>query len=185
MERLYTLFTRHAIEDQINFYQGALVKHRAAARQVRFIRASLSLLTGVASAIAGLLALSRLTSPNDPLTIGLAISTVVFPALAAAFNILADLYQWDRLTAIYDTSEKAMQVAEALKPRPAMDDETYRISLTAMAQSTLNVMSDETAQWGQLIRPPQTLEQFVEQEKRIAEQYSKSPENKKPPTDTT
>lgn len=102
----------------------------------------------------------------------LMIIAVVAPALGAAATTLADLYQWDRMTSIYDAALENIEVADAQSPYDDMDDITYRASLRAMVEGTLTVMSDETAQWGQSVRTPAQLEKFVEQEIQKAENRS-------------
>jgi len=51
-----------------------------------------------------------------------------------------------------------------------MPDDIYALALQAFAQGTLSVMNDEQAQWGQLIRTPQSLEKFIEEAKRRSAQ---------------
>jgi hypothetical protein len=45
----------------------------------------------------------------------------------------------------------------------------YNAALRAFAEGTLSVMRDETAQWGQLIRPPRQIEEFLQAEARKAQ----------------
>jgi len=104
----------------------------------------------------------------------LMVTAVVAPALGAASNTLADLYQWDRMTAIYDAALENIEVADAQSPYDDMDDLTYRASLRAMIEGTLTVMSDETAQWGQSVRTPVQLDKFVEEERAKLERRSGS-----------
>jgi hypothetical protein len=96
----------------------------------------------------------------------LLVIAVVAPALGSAFTTLADLYQWDRVIAIYESALENLDVADAQSPDEEMDDATYLRALTTYAEGTLSVMSDETAQWGQLIKPPRALENFVSQSGR-------------------
>src|SRR5690606_16460215 len=90
--------------------------------------------------------------------------SIAMPALGAFFNTIADLYQWDRLITIYDAALENIEVADARSPVPQMDDLHYRASLRAFTEGTLLVMSDETAQWGQSIRVPPQLDEFIEEE---------------------
>lgn len=107
----------------------------------------------------------------------LMVTAVVAPALGAASTTLSDLYQWDRMTAIYDAALENIEVADAQSPYDDMDDLTYRAALRAMIEGTLTVMSDETAQWGQSVRTPVQLDKFVEEERAKLERRSgKSPE---------
>jgi hypothetical protein len=93
--------------------------------------------------------------------IGLLIVAVVAPAMGGAFSTLSDLYQWDRLINVYDSALENLEVADAASPLEEMEPEVYGQSLRAYVAGTLSVMRDETAQWGQLIRTPSQLQQFV------------------------
>lgn len=205
-EALYTLFKHFALEDQRVYYQQSVRNNRDAGIQVNRISAIFALVTGLASALAGLLVAAYLVpgafanagecaldynslaqtaqvvefaaQAETPLTrplycqgieiviIVLLLLAVVAPALGAAFNTLSDLYQWDRLVAIYDSALENLEVADAQSPLPEMkDDLIYRAALQAYTQGTLSVMRDETAQWGQLIKTPTNLERFVEHQR--------------------
>jgi hypothetical protein len=211
MQALYRIFNTFALDDQRNFYVAASTKHRAAARQVNQLRAGFAFLTGLASALAGVLVATALNGNGEclaganaqaaaanaaaitgsaatncsaiqGLVVFLLFLTVVMPALAAAFNILSDLYQWDRLIAIYDAALENIELADARSPVDEMDPVTYRASLRAFTEGTLGVMADETAQWGQMIRTPPQLETFLENEQQIANRASAGPGQK---TDAT
>ncbi|HLY26365.1 MAG TPA: hypothetical protein VKQ72_08495, partial [Aggregatilineales bacterium] len=99
---------------------------------------------------------------------------VVAPALGGAFGTLADLFQWDRLITIYKTAEENVIVAEALAPDIAMPDGEYWAALQAFTEGTLTVMRDETAQWGQLIRDPEQIRNFIEQARKRTADVSSS-----------
>ena len=43
-----------------------------------------------------------------------------------------------------------------------MPDDIYLASLDAFSESTLRVMRDESAQWGQVIKTPERLKEYVE-----------------------
>jgi hypothetical protein len=228
MTAMYNLFRLSALEDQRTYYKRTVARHRKAASQVNWYRALFAFLTGLSSALAGLLVanaiasgtleacktsqLSVLTQQTEALqaeatiepTIAptatptptprgavsteaaattverdcstpntwvpfLLVVAVVAPALGGAFTTLADLYQWDRLITIYDTAVENLEVADAQSPLDAMPDLDYRASLRAYAEGTLMVMRDETAQWGQLIKTPASLEKFIAEEKEKAE----------------
>lgn len=94
------------------------------------------------------------------------VMAVVAPALGGAFTTLADLYQWDRLTGIYEVAEENLEVADSQSPLPEMDRDLYIASVRALVEGTLDVMSDETAQWGQSIRTPRQIEEFIAQVQR-------------------
>jgi hypothetical protein len=91
-----------------------------------------------------------------------------FPAVGGLFNTLADLYQWDRMITIYDAALDNIEVADALSPSEEMNDTIYWGALRAYSEGALGVMSDESTQWGQSIRTPQSLEAFVSAEQAQA-----------------
>lgn len=103
----------------------------------------------------------------------LMILAVVTPAIGGAFTTLASLYQWDRTVSIYDGALLNLEVADAQSPMEDMDDLTYRAALRAYIENTLQVMSEETAQWGQSVRTPPELAQFIEEEKTKAARASR------------
>lgn len=110
----------------------------------------------------------------------LSLMAIIFPALGAFFSTLADLYQWDRLITIYDTALENIELADARSPDesiPQRDVVTYRAALIAYSEGTLSVMSDETAQWGQAIRTPPDIEQFIVEQQRKADKYGGSAED--------
>jgi hypothetical protein len=216
-EALYALFKDAALEDQRRYYQRAVKRNRNAAAQVNRLRALFALLTGLSSALAGLIvaysvagggietcnptvlraiaadapAVEATQTPEEEAAIAagtgtpepsctaintvvplLLVVAVVAPALGAAFTTLADLYQWDRLITVYDVALENLEVADAQSPVPSMDDLVYRAALRAYTEGTLSVMRDETAQWGQLIKTPESLDAFVTQEAAKAQAAS-------------
>ncbi len=180
LEAAYALFDKFALKDQRNFYESAKKRHRAAAVGVNRVRATLALLTGAASAIAGLLVTSAFDARGgcsadvSPVSCGFlrvfvglcTFATVVLPALAAALNILADLYQWNRLIQVYTVAQENMIVADSLSPDREMDNQQYREALTGYSLATLHVMEDEAAQWGQLIRAPEAIQEFIDNSRK-------------------
>lgn len=93
----------------------------------------------------------------------LIIIATVAPAIAAAFATLADLYQWDRLSSIYKNAYRSLAVPDALSPDDEMNDEVYLASLQAYAEGTLRVIRDETSQWGQSVKIPEALQEYISQ----------------------
>ena len=91
------------------------------------------------------------------------------PDIGSAFTTLADLYQWDRMIALYESALENLDVADAQSPLDEMNDDIYRAAFLTYAEGTLEVMNDETAQWGQLTKPPQQLVQFVEEQEQKAQ----------------
>lgn len=182
----YNLFKQFAYDDQRQFYESAITHARTAGAQVNRLRALFALTTGFASALAGLIvqvSLGRdmncaLGKPMESVAalpasncgtiqivanILLALA-VIAPAFAGALNILSDLFQWDRLTSIYSAAFENMEVAYAYTPEDDMPDDEFRFSVETFGKDTLAVMSEETAQWGQSVRTPPTLEMFLRQE---------------------
>ncbi len=186
-EALYKIFDKFVLGDQRNYYEQTVAKHRAASRQVNRIRAFAALVAGLASALAGLMVLVSSNSSGGVCTTAFTFLTcessrtlvtvliiigVIAPAVGGAFNILSDLYQWDRLIGIYESSLENLEVADSRSPDPEMDDVAYLASLHAYTQGTLKVMYDEATQWGQLTRTPPTLEKFIADEVAKADKAS-------------
>ncbi|MCS6871535.1 MAG: hypothetical protein RML95_04420 [Anaerolineae bacterium] len=186
MEALYRLFDKFALEDTRVFYKDTIQKHRRAAAQVNFIRAFASFLAGFSAALVGLIVQSVYVSgstclaPATPdqisycqfinvVTVILMILAIVSPAIGGAFSTLADLYQWDRQISLYDESLKNLAVADARSPDPEMDDATYRAALKAYSLGSLTVMYDEAAQWGQMIRTPVQIDEFIRRSQERAQ----------------
>ncbi|MEL6525453.1 MAG: hypothetical protein AAFQ07_07050 [Chloroflexota bacterium] len=184
LEARYMMFQTFALDDQRNYYDRTIERHEKAAAGVNTIRATISLLTGLTAAVAGLLTaiyfttgsscaeIAIMTAENPErfnclmlkYTVDIAIVlSVALPALGGFFGTLADLYQWDKQISLYRTANENIEVADARSPLPEMEDEYYLASVKAYAEGTLQVMSDETAQWGQSIRTPRSIESFVEE----------------------
>lgn len=178
MRALNILFDEFALHDQESYYQRTLEKYRKSASQVNRIRAFFAFLAGLAAALAGLTVQSVFASPvrcatpiaaenhlycgaMGVLVIVASVLAVIAPALGGAFSTLADLYQWDRLITIYENARDTLKVADAYSPDDEMPDVEYRASLIAFAHGALNVMQDEAAQFGQLIRQPERIEQYI------------------------
>lgn len=186
LEIRYEMFDKFALVDQRAYYFRTIEKYDEAAGQVNGIRAAISLFTGAAAAVAGLIVGIYFTS-SAPCALDLnadvgflnctALSVIVdlavllsvaLPALNGFFGTLADLYQWDKQISIYKAASESIEVADAHSPDEEMDEITYRASLVAYAQGTLQVMSDETAQWGQSIRTPKGLDAYIEEARERA-----------------
>jgi hypothetical protein len=177
------MFDTFALEDQRRFYESTVGKYRKSAFQVNTYRAFFSLLTGLASALAGVLVATAIPAggcvPGDTgcgilsaTVIVLLILSVVAPAIGGAFGVLADLYQWDRLVTVYTNALENIEVADSRSPDDEMEDMKFRASLAAYVDGTLSVMRDESAQWGQLIRTPPQIEKFLEAEQEKADKAS-------------
>lgn len=172
---LYEVFQEFALEDQRSYYNVRMRANREAARGVNLWRAVFSLAAGLSSAALTLIiAINQVDCSTNPggacgtLAL-LAIVSVVAPAIAAAFGTLADLYQWDRASSIYEAAAENLVVADAESPDEQMGNDKYRLALRAFSTGTLQVMRDETAQWGSLIRTPQQIEDFIASAKEQAE----------------
>lgn len=184
----YQLFEKSALNDQRNFYNFVREKNQAAARQVNQTRAGLAFGAGVSAAMAGTIAQIYFANGacgtemvNKPITcnplqgiiVVLTVLSVALPALAALFNTLADLYQWDRTTEIYEIASQTIEYADALSPVEQEDDVAYRTALIKCAEATLAVMQDEQTQWGRSMRTPSQLDEFVKEQVRKTESSAK------------
>lgn len=199
LQALYRLFDHFALRDQQTYYKQAIHRYRRSAEQVNRLRAIAAFISGMASALAGLIVavwlLPVVTPTNGACNLPspeiavmteppgycgalmvatgvLTIIAIVAPAIGAAFTTLSDLYQWDRQLSIYEAAVENLAVADAQSPIDKMDALTYKASLRAFVEGSLTVMSDETAQWGQLIKTPPQLEKFIEDERRRAAQMN-------------
>lgn len=184
LEARYQLFNKFALADQRTYYKKTMGIFRKSAAQVNGLRAASAFLTGAAAALAGLLVQiyfvdgascgANALNPGDNcqmmrmLVSFLAGMAIVMPIVGTIFGTLADLYQWDRLTTIYEAATENLVLADALSPRPQDKGVVYRAKLRAFAEGTLVVMEDETAQWGQAIRTPESLDRFIAEEKARA-----------------
>ncbi len=123
----------------------------------------------LASAVTSLAALdSEQCARVQGLVHALMLVAVVAPAIGGAFTTLAGLYQWDRSASVYESALENLEVADSQSPLDDMDTLTYRAALRAYVENTLQVMSDESAQWGQSVRAPAQLEQFLREERAKA-----------------
>ena len=178
----YELFDRHALKDQRWYYQDTIERHSKALGQVNVIRATLALSTGVAAGLAAVVQQSAFVGNGacsvesieaakglvpahctayQIIILACVVLSVVLPALGAFFNSLMDLYQWDRLVGVYESAVENINVADALSPDEAQPKDVYTQSYKDYIEGTLQVMSDETAQWGQSIRTPRATEKFL------------------------
>ncbi|MBE2269121.1 MAG: hypothetical protein IAE80_12895 [Anaerolinea sp.] len=192
MRGVYELFNEHALEDQRRYYKSAVDRYRRASIWANRLRALAALVTGLAAAVVGLLlSVNQTCFPTESAipaectavraVVDLSLlGAVIAPAVGAAFTTLIGLYQWDRMIALYESALENLDVADAQSPIEDMDDAAYYDALLNYAGGTLMVMSDETAQWGQLTKPPQTLIDFVDKTIKV----DTDTENE-PPADNT
>lgn len=174
----YELFDKFAVKDQESYYQYKIKQSEKSAEEVNFIRASLALVTGFASAIAGAIAQAYIVgdcglspfycSVAEGAVIFFIIISILLPAIGGLFSSLSDLYQWERLSTIYDAAERNLLVADSMSPHREDKLDTYIASLYAYVKGTLQVMSDETSQWGQAIREPEGIQTFIDDAKERA-----------------
>jgi hypothetical protein len=164
-----------AFNDQHRYYEHRIQRNRTAGREVNRIRAFFAFLTGMSSALAGLIitsiqqpcasasGLCNTAQSLAPLLPLLPLISVIAPALGAGFTTLADLFQWDRTLALYKTALDNLEVADALSPvpDPTMTNERFLADMRSYAAGTLKVMRDESGQWGDLITTPRQLQNFV------------------------
>ena len=160
MKTLCDIFDTFALKDQDLYYHTTVDQYRKAAQQVNMARASFAGLGGIASAL--VLVASQVGWPGE-IKVALIMVAIVSPALGVATNALSDLYQWDRLVRVYEQSRDSLVVADAQSPPDKIEDDVeYRGHLDAFVEATLQVMREETSQWGQLIQPPQQTQQFID-----------------------
>lgn len=229
----FRLFENALFQDQRVYYQREIKRRRKAASQVNQLRAVFALITGLSSAMAGLIVMAYLVPGSflnngecaltyvdvqeapaaaasfdaveetpEPGTVILSegeqgdrvantanavlgtrpeycgtiqnfvgfltIVAIVAPVAGAAFTTLADLFQWDRVVTSFETALENMQVADAQSPLDAMDTLTYKKSLDHYIEGSLSVMRDETAQWGQLIKTPDQVLKFIQEQNQRA-----------------
>jgi hypothetical protein len=178
----YEIFDKYALKDQLHYYEDTVKRNDKALRQVNKIRATLALLTGLASAVAALITQLYFTEngvcyPTTPdiskfdmcpwqwgFMLGCIVASIVLPAVGGFFNSLMDLFQWDRLISIYESASENIRKADSLSPDEEQPESEYVQSYYDYVHGTLQVMSDETSQWGQSIRAPQSTENFVNAE---------------------
>lgn len=166
----YHLFQATVLADQRSYYESAIKKNKRAAEGVNFVTALFTFIAGVTSAMVAVLG-SQPNPDTDILSVLILIS-IIFPVIGASFSTLADLYQWKRLESIYDNSHRSLEEAIALTPDDEMPREVFKNTFYKYTEGALQVMQDETAQWGQLIKPSETLESFVARSEEIANQQS-------------
>jgi hypothetical protein len=189
LEARYKIFDRFALNDQRKYYTNKTDLFRTARGQVNVIRASMALLTGLATAAAVLLASQayggdcantsmqsiEAAAASSPLahcgtlrmfTGLLAAASIILPAIAGFFGALQSLYQWDRFVQIYKDALENLEAADAqLTSRPGdIPDNRFIEAYIAYTEGTLEVMASETSQWGQSIKTPAQIEAFVQRQ---------------------
>lgn len=193
LEARYKLFDKFAVKDQKAYYEKTIQKNRRAGVQINRYRAGFAFLTGLCSALVGLIVQTTFVDSATCGTLAqsppgscdflsafamfLAVMAVVLPAIGTFFSTLGDLYQWDKMTSIYDAALENLEVADSLSPSekiPENETEVYEASVMAFAEGTLNVMRDETAQWGQSIRTPAQIEEFLAKAQKKADEAGKT-----------
>ena len=75
---------------------------------------------------------------------------------------------FDELSARLQTGRENIEVADAHSPLDDMDDEHFLASMLAYTEGTLQVMSDESTQWGQSIRTPKGIQAYIDEAKEKA-----------------
>lgn len=172
MEVLCDIFDKFALKDQENYYESAIEKNRLSAREVKLLQALFAFLGGLASAIIGLL--EATDNSSDELIIPLVIVAVVAPGVGATFGSLISLFQWDRLMTVYDDTLKSILVADAMSPRPSVkNDVDYYTQMLAFVDASLDIMREETGQFGSMIRSSQQIDEFVKKSTARAEEVTK------------
>jgi hypothetical protein len=176
MEIRYRLFQKANLQDYRNYATRVVSRTSKAEGQLVSLKALFALLAGLAAALAGFVVQNWylnggacVTEPiadycgNLQILVGLlTIATIVFPAIAALFNTLIELYQFDDLVPVYEMTTENLEIVDSLAPLQEMDDSVYEASLRTYGESTLRVMREETRRFEQAARiKPEQLERFV------------------------
>ncbi|MCU0476977.1 MAG: hypothetical protein MUC99_12885 [Anaerolineae bacterium] len=179
----YYLFDTFALDDQRKYYKLRKEEYRKASVQINRFRALFSGLTGISAAGAVLvLTVGGFTGngicsdfdailPADQawclgmqgLASVLAILSIILPAVASFFSMLADLFQWDKFAEADNLEVADAQLSE---PEIIADDTFFRAAYTAYVSGTLEVMSSETSQWGQVSQTVPSIEAFIEAQRQ-------------------
>lgn len=180
----YQVFDRFALDDQRKYYKQRKEEYRKASVQVNRFRAIFSALTGISAAgavlvltVGGFTGDGPCSQPNSEaancatmqgIASFLAICSVVLPAVASFFSMLADLFQWDKFADIYESAANNIERADAQLSDPELiaDETFFRAAYTAYVSSTLEVMSSETSQWGQVSQTMPSIEAFIEAQRQ-------------------
>ena len=172
MEILCDIFDKFSLKDQENYYEVAVEKNRLSAKEVKYLQAFFAFLGGLASAIIGLL--EATDNSSDELIIPLVIIAVIAPGIGATFGSLISLFQWDRLMAVYDDTLKSILVADAMSPRPSIkEDADYYTQMLAFVDASLDIMREETGQFGSMIRSSQQIDEFLKKSTARAEEVTR------------
>jgi hypothetical protein len=168
MKVLVTIFDRFMLKDQQAYYKKAIEKYRGSAMEVIRIQAGFALLGGLVSAAVGLL--EAIDYNRDEFVLPLVFIAVIAPGISAAFASLNSLFQWDRMATLYEDTLNSIYMADAMSPQEELvKDHDYYLQLMAFVDSTLNIMQEETGQFGAMVRSSQQIDQFVEKQRDRAE----------------
>jgi len=179
----YYVFDRFALDDQRTYYKLRKEEYRKASVQINRFKALFSALTGISAALAVfVLTIGGFTGdgtcsaavrpdsclPAQTVASFLAICSIVLPGIASFFSMLADLFQWDRFADIYESAANNLERADAQLTDPEMipDETFFRAAYTAYVSGTLEVMTSETSQWGQVSTAVPSIESFIEAQRQ-------------------
>lgn len=187
LEARYEVFDRFILKDQKAYYQKAIERNRRAASQVNQFRAGCAALTAIAAGAAGVLVSSLFTGDQScaidavarPGYCGFAqwastllvLLAMLLPAIGSIFSTLMELYQWDRVSDLYQSAKENLEVADSMSPPESTPDLEFYEYFRIYAESALTVMNAETAQWGQSIRESDELRKFVAAQHARAQSY--------------
>ena len=186
LELRFALFSRFGLADHKAFSQRSAKRFSIAGAQLNRYKALFSLLAGVSAALAGFItqnwflnqaacavdaAPGYCTNLRTAIAI-LAVLAIVLPAVAAFFNTLAELYRFDSLAPVMETTAENFELADALSPMDDMDDVMYAAAVQSYAETTLRIMREEARQYDQAVRiKPKDLEMFIEEARQKAVRY--------------
>jgi SMODS and SLOG-associating 2TM effector domain 1 len=144
-QQFLALYGKHRFQDQRDFYDSRRREFAAARDEVLWLAAVFMVLTAAVAALA-----SANVGGLKWLWSTLA---VAFPALSTALSAYNAFYAFERQAKIYGDAANALLRARADSPdlKPAMDDAAFEKALSAHVEQVEQILSNEQAQWGQLI----------------------------------
>ncbi|MBV9391443.1 MAG: SLATT domain-containing protein [Verrucomicrobia bacterium] len=147
-ERVYqylALYRKHRFEHQRSFYESRQKEFEAAHDEVIWLTAGFMILTAGAAAFAS-------ADVWGLHTLWLILS-VAFPAFSTALSAYNGLYAFERQAKVYGDAANALLRARADSPelKPPMEDAAFADAVGAHVLQIERILSDEQAQWGQLI----------------------------------
>ena len=151
-EQFLALYRKHRFEDQRGWYERRRAEFEAAHGQVITLIGLLTVLAGIAAALAA--------ADVGELKTLWAVLAVVFPALSTALSAYNGLYAFERQAKLYRDAANMMHRARADAPdlKPKVTEAGYRRALSAYVNKVEGILWKEQGQWGQLISEIEPIE---------------------------